>query len=96
MNDSTSRSLAPAPGSEEAVAAAVADLAQKQGIPVDAITVQSVEPMEWGDTSLGCPQEGFMYAQVITPGYLIILEAQGQTYEYHTDAQGQSVVLCEQ
>ena len=24
---------------------------------------------------LGCPQEGMMYAQVITPGYLMVLEA---------------------
>jgi hypothetical protein len=84
------------PGSEKAVAAATADLARQQGLPFDTITVQSVEPMDWSDASLGCPQEGFMYAQVITPGYLIILEAQGQTYEYHTDEQGTNVVLCEQ
>jgi hypothetical protein len=50
--------------------------------------------MEWSDASLGCPQEGMMYAQVITPGYLIVLEAQGQTFEYHTD-QGTNVVLCQ-
>jgi hypothetical protein len=52
-----------------------------------------MEEQQWSDTSLGCPQEGFMYAQVITPGYLIVLEAQGQTYEYHTDTQA-NVVLC--
>jgi hypothetical protein len=34
-----------------------------------------------------------MYAQVITPGFLIVLAAQGQTYEYHTD-QKATVVLC--
>jgi hypothetical protein len=36
-----------------------------------------------------------MYAQVITPGYLIILAAEGQQYEYHTD-QAANVVLCQQ
>lgn len=81
------------PGSEALVAAAVADLAKQTGLPADQITVDSVTAMEWPDTSLGCPQEGMMYAQVITPGYLIILRAQDQTYEYHTD-QKSNVVLC--
>jgi hypothetical protein len=35
-----------------------------------------------------------MYAQVITPGYLIVLEAMGQTYDYRTD-ENSSVVLCQ-
>jgi hypothetical protein len=35
-----------------------------------------------------------MYAQVITPGYRVVLEAGGQRYEYHTDT-GRFVVLCE-
>jgi hypothetical protein len=81
------------PGSEAAVAAAVADLSKQTGVPADQITVDAVEPVEWPDASLGCPQEGMMYAQVITPGYLIVLSAQGQTYEYHADQRG-NVVLC--
>jgi hypothetical protein len=32
------------------------------------------------------------YAQVITPGYLIVLEAKGQTYEYHSG--GEQLLLC--
>lgn len=96
MENSTTRSIEPLPGSDAAVAAAIADLVQQKSLPADAITVTSIEAREWSDASLGCPQEGFMYAQVITPGYLIILEAQGQTYEYHTDEEGRSVILCEQ
>lgn len=80
-------------GSQAALAAAVADLARQTGLPADQITVASVEPMQWPDASLGCPQEGMMYAQVITPGYLVMLEAQGQKYEYHTD-QRSTVVWC--
>jgi hypothetical protein len=85
----------PIPGGEEALAAAVAHLADKTGVPDSDIRLLSMEAVEWSDASLGCPQEGFMYAQVITPGYLIILEAQGQSYEYHSD-QAANVVLCEQ
>jgi hypothetical protein len=84
----------PVPGSEAALAAAITHLIQQTGLPPDQITVTSIQPMEWPDASLGCPQEGMMYAQVITPGYLIVLEAQGQTFEYHTD-QGTNVVLCQ-
>ena len=84
------------PGSEQAVAAAIEDLAGQSGIAATGeITVQSVEPVEWHDASLGCPQEGMMYAQVITPGFLVILEAGGEQYEYHTN-QRDTVVLCQQ
>jgi hypothetical protein len=87
--------MQPIPGSEAALAAAIADLSQRTGVSADQITLVSMEAREWSDASLGCPQEGMMYAQVITPGYLIILAAQGQQYEYHTD-QAANVVLCQQ
>ena len=85
----------PIKGSEEALAAAIADLSEQTGVPADEITLVSMEAVDWSDASLGCPQEGFMYAQVITPGYLIILEAQEQQFEYHTD-QTTNVVLCQE
>ncbi len=69
------------------------DLMQRANVPASAITVKSAEPVEWRDTSLGCPIEGMMYAQVITPGYLIVLEANGQEYEYH--ASRTQIVYCE-
>lgn len=91
---STRREAQLLPDSEKALAAAVADLTEQTGLPPDEIQLASMEAVEWSDASLGCPQEGYMYAQVITPGFLIILEAQGQQYEYHTDRAG-NVVLCE-
>jgi hypothetical protein len=93
MNADTSVQIIP--GSEEPLAAAIADLAQQSGASPDQIKLISMEAVEWNDASLGCPQPGFMYAQVITPGYKIILEAQGQQYEYHTD-QKANVVWCQQ
>ena len=83
------------PGSEEALAAAIKDLLEQTGVSSNDVTVISIEAVEWNDTSLGCPQEGFMYAQVITPGFKIVLEAQGRQYEYHTD-QKANVILCQQ
>jgi len=92
---SMSKTVEPITGSEDALATAIADLSEKSGVPPAQITLVSMEAVEWNDASLGCPQEGFMYAQVITPGYLIMLEAGGQEFAYHTDQQGNNVVLCE-
>ncbi len=41
----------------------------------------------------GLPRPGEFYIQVITPGYLIVLQAGGRQYEYHTDS-GQDFTLC--
>jgi hypothetical protein len=71
------------------------DLASELGIDADDIELVEVEAVEWANSSLGCPQEGMMYLQVITPGYRLTLEADGQTYVYHTDG-GQVVVHCEE
>jgi len=89
----STQNVKPIKGGETALAAAIADLSQQTGAATDTITLVSMEAKEWGDTSLGCPQEGFMYAQVITPGYLMVLAAQDKTYEYHTDTKT-NVVWC--
>jgi hypothetical protein len=83
----------PLAGAEQAVRLAQEDLAQRLGLAAKAIQLVSVEAVEWSDTSLGCPQPGMVYAQVITPGFRVVLEAKRKRYEYHTDT-GQCVVLC--
>ncbi len=85
----------PPAGAEAVVRLAQEDLAQRLGLTPEAIRLVSAEAVEWPDTSLGCPRPGMMYAQVITPGFLVVLEAGGRTYEYHTDT-GRFVVLCEE
>jgi hypothetical protein len=67
--------------------------ADRLGVSVDELTIESVEPMDWPDTSLGCPKEGQFYAQVITPGYLVLVSANGTTVEYHTN-ESDHVVFC--
>ena len=58
-------------------------LAEQLEIDPGRIEIQSVEETEFPDAGLGVPEPGKMYAQVITPGYIIVLEARGETYEYH-------------
>lgn len=70
-----------------------ADLARRLGLPAGSFEVKRSSVVEWPDSSLGCPKPGFMYSQIVTPGFLIVLAANNQEYEYHTDAN--RVVLCE-
>jgi len=75
------------------VAQARQDLAGRLNIDAQAATLVSADAMRWSDSSLGCPQPGMMYAQVITPGYRFVFDVAGQQYDYHTD--NKRVVLCE-
>jgi len=73
---------------------AIGDLLNSvEGINPAMIAVKSFVSQEFGDTSLGCPNEGQNYAEVITPGYQVILEAQGQEYDYRLDTD-KIVVMC--
>lgn len=61
------------------------DLSERLKIPVEEIQLVKQEAVEWPDTSLGYPEKGMVYAQVITPGFKIILKAGDKSYEYHSD-----------
>lgn len=80
-------------GSREVVERAIGDLASRLGLSERSVGIVSVEARMWSDASLGCPQPGKMYAQVVTPGFQIRLEAQGKVYDYHTGMG--SIVLCD-
>jgi len=71
------------------------NLAEREGIPLEKVTLLRMEAVEWGDTSLGCPEPGKFYAQVITPGYRIILSDGMEVYEYHSDRQNRVIFAKE-
>ena len=58
----------------------------------DDITILEVQRVEWSDASLGCPESGMMYAQVITPGYLVTAEVKGEEQMVHMNEKGHGVV----
>ena len=71
-----------------------ADLAQRLSLTVEQINVVDSVEVEWSDSSLDCPQPDMLYTQVITPGYRILLEVNGQQYEYHSNRDAY-FVYCE-
>jgi hypothetical protein len=80
------------PARDEAIAAARVALAQKQGVKAEALEVVHVEPVQWPDASLGCPEKGRMYLQMITPGYRVRLRVGGTIQAVHVA--GSRAVVC--
>ena len=75
------------------VGIAIADLADRLGIDESTITVVSFDAVVWPDGSLGCPQPGMEYIQVLVDGSLIVLSVEGREYRYHSGA-GRAPFLC--
>ena len=71
-------------GGDTAVDTAIEDLATRIKVSAEAITVVSQSEVTWPDRGLGCPRKGMMYAQVLTNGSELILEAGGKRYAYHS------------
>ena len=71
--------------------AAIEQLATNLGVEVTDITFLSSEETEFGDDCLDVAIEGMLCAQVATPGRIIILEADGVQYAYHTSEDGSRV-----
>jgi hypothetical protein len=70
-------------------------LADELQIDPAEIEVITVEEVEWPDACLGVQSPDVMCAQVITPGFRVVLEANGEQYEYHTNLDGSSIVILE-
>ncbi len=73
----------------------LADASTRTGVPKSTIELLSVEPETFSDTSLGCPEPGKMYAQVMTPGFVVLLDADGVQLDYRVDERSELFVLCE-
>lgn len=81
--------------SAELVDSMMADAADRSGLSTDPVRVNSIEPVDFNDTSLGCPEPGKMYAQVITPGFVVIVEAGGEEFDYRAAEGADTYRLCE-
>jgi hypothetical protein len=61
------------------------DLARRLKINAADVKEKSVDDSDFPDMALGAAEDGEMSGQMITRGWRIKLEAQGQTYEYRAD-----------
>ena len=70
---------------DSAVENARNDLAKRLKINAADVKQKSVEDDDFPDMALGAAEDGEMSGQMITSGWRIKLEVQGQTYEYRAD-----------
>lgn len=93
---STTPSPTLSPNEQQLVMQAMNLVAMETGVAATTLTLTSIEAVEWPDSSLGCPQPGAMYMQVITPGYQITLTAaNGTVYAVHSGSTPTvPIVLC--
>ena len=71
------------------------DLAQRLSVDINNIITVRLDDVNFSDTSLGLSKPGEMYAQVITPRYIIVLEVNNKYYRYHTDKSSVVVFVTE-
>ncbi|MHB1354660.1 MAG: hypothetical protein ACYCZF_01645 [Anaerolineae bacterium] len=77
--DSTARSRV----AQNLVDLASADLSERYHVRPEEVELLSVVPVTFRDSSLGKPQAGRSYLQVLTPGFQISLRVGDVLYRYH-------------
>lgn len=70
-------------------------LAAKVGVASNEIVSVVAEPKQWTDACLNLPKAGELCAQVITPGYQVMLRTLEKEYVFHTDRTGQAIRMQE-
>ncbi len=76
----------------EAIANAVlADLAEKTARSVADFTIQSATEKTWPDSCLGLSRPDQLCAQVMTPGWQVVVSDGKKTWTYRTDQRGKNI-----
>ena len=69
-------------------------VASDVGVAPGDVTVESSQAWTWPDASLGCPLKGYLYSQVVTDGYWVVLAAHGMTFDFRVTRDG-AARLCD-
>jgi heat shock protein HslJ len=69
-------------------------LAAQLNLAVEQVKITAVEQAEWTDSCLGLGRLNESCAQVITPGWRVVFEINGQPYEVRTDETGSTIRLA--
>jgi hypothetical protein len=90
----TAPTVTPGEGSvpQVVIDAAIADAASRADVDPSAVTVISTEARTWPSGALGCPEPGYLYTDMLTPGYRVVVEAGGREYDYRATRRGQGDV----
>lgn len=73
----------------------VADTVDRTDVLVSDVEVTSIDAMTFNDASLGCPEPGKMYAQVLTSGFIVLVDADGAELDYRVAEGSDFFRMCE-
>jgi len=76
-------------GVQALLPALIDDAARRTGVAASAVRIASVATVTWRDAALGCPRADMAYAQVLVPGWRVLVTAGAQTLNYHASRRGQ-------
>lgn len=74
------------PIANELSALAIRRVSQQTDALRDTIELVDIVPIEWRNSSLGCPQDGQVYSDIQIDGYRIIVSEGETSYLFHTDS----------
>ncbi len=74
---------------------ALATASAQLGVPADNLVLVNWADTAWPDSSLGCPEPGKAYAQIVTPGFVVTVDTDDGAAEVqvHTD-RGSRGAIC--
>jgi len=66
-------------------------ISENLGISLDQIEIEKVEQRDWPDSCLGLGGAEESCAQVITPGWLVVISIDDQEYRFRADEAGTTI-----
>ncbi len=63
-------------------------ISQTLGVAVEKIKITQVQQRDWPNACLGLPRGNEACAEVVTPGWLLTFNINGQEYKYRVDKAG--------
>ena len=86
--------VSPAPEEGHAADAARDALAAKLGIGIEQMVVREVTAAQWPDGCLGLPEPGEVCTLAIVPGFRVLIDVEGKTFEVRTNREGTVVRIA--
>lgn len=71
-----------------AVAAAIADTAERAKADPAEVVIAAWSPVTFNDGSMGCPKKGMSYTQSLVEGELLLLRVDSSLFQYHAPTGG--------
>jgi hypothetical protein len=63
-------------------------ISASMGVAAENIQIKQVEKKDWPNSCLGLPEGNEVCAEVVTPGWLLTFNINGQQYKYRVDQSG--------